>query len=117
VLPVGAIEQHGPHLPGFVDACIAIAVVDRAIELLPSDLPVTILPVQTIGKSNEHLAFPGTLSPSTETEIRLWTEIGESVSRAGIRKLLLLNSHGGQPELAQVVARDLRARLSSSPYA
>jgi creatinine amidohydrolase len=112
VLPVAAIEQHGPHLPVFVDTCINTAVVDRAIELLPADLPVTVLPTQMIGKSNEHLAFPGTLSLSAETVIRLWTEIGESVARAGIRKLVLLNSHGGQPELALIVARDLRVRHS-----
>jgi creatinine amidohydrolase len=112
VLPVAAIEQHGPHLPVFVDACINSAVVDRTIELLPSDLPVTILPMQMIGKSNEHLAFPGTLSLSAETVIRMWTEIGESVARAGIRKLVLLNSHGGQPQIAQIVARDLRVNLS-----
>jgi len=110
VLPVAAIEQHGPHLPVFVDACINEAVVDRTIELLPADLPVTILPMQMIGKSNEHLAFPGTLSLSAETAIRLWTEIGESVARVGVRKLVLLNSHGGQPELARIVARDLRVR-------
>lgn len=112
VLPVAAIEQHGPHLPVFVDACINATVVDRTIELLPGDLPVTILPTQMVGKSNEHLAFPGTLSLSAETVIRLWTEIGESVARAGIRKLVLLNSHGGQPELAQIVARDLRVNHS-----
>jgi creatinine amidohydrolase len=112
VLPVAAIEQHGPHLPVFVDACINKAVVDRTIELLPSDLPVTVLPMQMIGKSNEHLAFPGTLSLSAETAIRLWTEIGEGVARAGIRKFVLLNSHGGQPDLARIVARDLRVRLS-----
>jgi creatinine amidohydrolase len=112
VLPVAAIEQHGPHLPVFVDACINQAVVDRAIELLPSDLPVTVLPMQMIGKSNEHLAFPGTLSLSAETTIRLWTEIGESVARAGIRKFVLLNSHGGQPDLARIVVRDLRVRHS-----
>jgi creatinine amidohydrolase len=112
VLPVAAIEQHGPHLPVFVDACINMAVVDRALELLPDDLPVTVLPMQMVGKSNEHLAYPGTLSLSAETTIRLWTEIGESVARAGIRKLVVLNSHGGQPELVQIVARDLRVRLS-----
>lgn len=112
VLPVAAIEQHGPHLPVFVDACINKVVVDRAIELLPNDLPVTILPMQMIGKSNEHSAFPGTLSLSAETTIRLWTEIGESVARAGIRKFVLLNSHGGQPDLARIVVRDLRVRHS-----
>jgi creatinine amidohydrolase len=110
VLPVAAIEQHGPHLPVFVDACLNAGVIDRTIELLPEDLPVTFLPMQTVGKSNEHLAFPGTLSLSAETIIRVWTEIAESVARAGVRKLVLFNTHGGQPQIAQIVARDLRVR-------
>jgi creatinine amidohydrolase len=112
VLPVAAIEQHGPHLPVFVDACLNAGVVDRVVELLPDDLPVTFLPMQPVGKSNEHLAFPGTLSLSAETLIRLWTEIAESVARAGVRKLVLFNTHGGQPQIAHIVARDLRVRLA-----
>jgi creatinine amidohydrolase len=111
VLPVAAIEQHGPHLPVGVDAAINRGIVDRVIALLPNDLPVTFLPMMPIGKSNEHIAFPGTLTLSAETLIRLWTEIGESVARAGIRKLVLLNSHGGQPQIMDIVARDLRVRL------
>ena len=111
VLPVAAIEQHGPHLPVSVDAAINRGIVDRVIALLPNDLPVTFLPMMPIGKSNEHIAFPGTLTLSAETLIRLWTEIGESVARAGIRKLVLLNSHGGQPQIMDIVARDLRVRL------
>jgi creatinine amidohydrolase len=111
VLPVAAVEQHGPHLPVYVDACLNEGVVARAIELLPPELPVTFLPMQAVGKSNEHLAFPGTLSLSAETLIRLWTEIGESVHRAGVRKLVLFNSHGGQPQIMDIVARDLRVRL------
>lgn len=110
VLPVAAIEQHGPHLPVAVDACINAAVIDRALELLTVGLPVTILPMQSVGKSNEHMAFPGTLSLSTEMVIRLWTEIGESVMRTGVRRLVLFNSHGGQGQIAQIVARDLRVR-------
>lgn len=112
VLPVAAIEQHGPHLPVFVDACINAGVVERAVARLPAGLPVTFLPMQSVGKSNEHLAFPGTLTLSAETLIRVWTEIGESVYRAGIRKLVLFNSHGGQPQIMDIVARDLRVRLS-----
>jgi creatinine amidohydrolase len=111
VLPVAAIEQHGPHLPLNVDAAINGGIIERVIELLPDDLPVTFLPMMPIGKSNEHIAFPGTLSLSAETLIRLWTEIAESVARAGIRKLVLLNSHGGQPQIMDIVARDLRVRL------
>jgi creatinine amidohydrolase len=111
VLPVAAIEQHGPHLPVSVDAAINRAIVDRVIALLPDDLAVTFLPMMPVGKSNEHLAFPGTLSLSAETLIRVWTEVGESVARAGIRKFVLFNSHGGQPQIMDIVARDLRVRL------
>lgn len=111
VLPVAAIEQHGPHLPVSVDATILRGLVAAVIERLPDDLPVTFLPMMPVGKSNEHIAFPGTLTLSAETLIRLWTEIGESVARAGIRKFVLLNSHGGQPQIMDIVARDLRVRL------
>jgi creatinine amidohydrolase len=111
VLPIAAIEQHGPHLPVNVDAAIVNGIVRRIVELLPGDLPVTFLPTMPIGKSNEHTAFPGTLSLSAETLISLWTEIGESIARSGIRKFVLLNSHGGQPQIMDIVARDLRVRL------
>jgi creatinine amidohydrolase len=111
VLPVAAIEQHGPHLPVSVDACINQGVLDEVLRRLPDDLPVTFLPLMPIGKSNEHMAYPGTLTLSAETLIRLWTEIGESVSRAGIRKLVIVNSHGGQPQIMDIVARDLRVRI------
>jgi creatinine amidohydrolase len=111
VLPVGAIEQHGPHLPVSTDACINQGVLACTLEQMPDDLPVTVLPMLPVGKSNEHLAFPGTLTLSAETLIRVWTEICESVARAGVRKLVLFNSHGGQPQVMDIVARDLRVRL------
>lgn len=110
VLPIAAIEQHGPHLPVGVDSMIMQGYLDRAIPLIPTDIPATFLPIQTIGKSNEHLEFPGTVSLSAETVIRAWTEIGESVHRAGIRKLLIVNSHGGNMSAMDIVARDLRVR-------
>ena len=110
LLPVAAIEQHGPHLAVAVDATINRGVLDRALALMPDDLPVTILPELPIGKSDEHDAFPGTLSLSAETLMRLWGEIGDSVARSGIRKLVLFNSHGGQPQILDVVASGLRAR-------
>lgn len=111
VLPVAAIEQHGPHLPLCVDACINQGIVDAVLRRLPDDLRVVFLPLMPVGKSNEHDAFPGTLSLSAETLTRLWTEIGESVARAGLRKLVIANSHGGQPQIMDIVARDLRVRL------
>ena len=110
ILPVGAIEQHGPHLPVCTDACIGQGIALRALALLPESLPVTVLPMLPVGKSDEHLAFAGTLTLSAETVARLWTEVGESIARAGLRKLVLLNSHGGQVSIMDVVARDLRVR-------
>ncbi len=111
ILPVGAVEQHGPHLPVRVDAAINEGIIARAIELMPADCPALVLPMMPVGKSDEHLAFPGTLTLSYETLGRVWFELGESVHRAGIRKLLFFNSHGGQPQLLEIVCRDLRVKL------
>lgn len=111
VLPVAAIEQHGPHLPVYVDACINQGVVARAIELASPDLPFTVLPMMPVGKSNEHLSYPGTLTFSAATLTAMWTELGEAVHRAGLRKILFVNSHGGQPQIMEVVCRELRVRL------
>ncbi len=110
VLPLAAVEQHGPHLPLGVDSFIAEAYLSRARELLPDDLPVTFLPIQRIGISTEHLAFPGTLTISAQTAIAAWTEFGESLARAGLRKCVLVTSHGGNVAAMELVARDLRAR-------
>lgn len=110
VLPVGAVEQHGPHLPVKVDAAINAGIVDRAAALMPPDLPVLVLPAMTIGKSDEHRAFAGTLTLSHDTLFRLWLEIGESVARAGCRRIVLFNSHGGQPQVVDLVCRELRIR-------
>jgi creatinine amidohydrolase len=110
VLPVAAIEQHGPHLPVYTDTCIAEGMIRRAIELLPDDLPVTFLPVQPVGKSNEHISSPGTLTSTWETATKLWLDIGDSVYRAGVEKLIVINSHGGNVPMVDIVARELRVR-------
>ena len=108
VLPVAAIEQHGPHLPMSVDTTLVNGVVHASLAHLPVDLPVLFLPTQQVGKSNEHIRFPGTLTLSAHTLISVWMELGASVARAGFKKLVLLNSHGGQVSVMDIVARDLR---------
>lgn len=116
VLPVAATEQHGPHLPLNVDTVLLDGVVAAALPHLAPELRVLVLPTQAVGLSPEHAGFPGTLTLKTETILRLWTDIAESVAAAGIRKLLLLNSHGGQVSVMDLVARDLRLRLGLLVY-
>ncbi len=111
ILPIGAIEQHGPHLAVSVDTVINDGLIAETLKILPDDLSVLILPTQAIGKSNEHLRSPGTITFSAETALRAWVEIGESVHRAGLRKLVIVNSHGGNVDLISIVTRELRVRL------
>lgn len=116
VLPVAAVEQHGPHLPLSVDATLLQGVIAAALPLLPDGLPALFLPPQNVGLSTEHLSYPGTLTLSPATLIALWTELGECVARAGVRKLLLLNGHGGNVAPMDIVARELRQRCGLLVY-
>lgn len=116
VLPVAAIEQHGPHLPLSVDTDLAHGIIDATLPHLSADSPALFLPVQAIGYSPEHTAFGGTLTLKAETVIRLWTDVAESVFASGVRKLLIFNTHGGNVGLLDVVARDLRTRLGMLVY-
>ena len=97
VLPAGSTEHHGPHLPCAVDTIIAAGVIGHALARLPSEVPAYALAPITYGKSDEHLHFPGTITLTGETLLATMNEISESVFRAGFRKLLIVNGHGGQP--------------------
>jgi len=111
IQPVAAVEQHGPHLPVAVDAAINAGIVRRAVELLDPDAPVLVLPALNIGKSNEHIAFPGTLTIDWQALGKVWYSVGESVRRTGCRKIIFFNSHGGQTQLVDITCRDLRVEL------
>ena len=110
VLPAGAIEQHGAHLPCAVESIISAGVVGHALARLPDDIPAFALAPITYGKSDEHLHFPGTMTLEGPTLLNMVIEIGESVYRAGFRKLLIVNGHGGQPQIMEMAARELRLR-------
>jgi creatinine amidohydrolase len=110
--PIGAIEQHGPHLPLIVDAAIAEAVVGKALHLLDAAIPAYALPTLHYGKSNEHWHFPGTVTLTAQTLMATLMEVGESLYRAGFRKWALVNGHGGQPQILDIVARDLHQQYA-----
>ncbi|WP_342725042.1 creatininase family protein [Bradyrhizobium sp. B097] len=110
VLPLAATEQHGPHLPLGTDVMIGEAYLARVQELLPAAIPATFLPLQPVGISTEHIDFPGTLTLPTKVALNSWMALGESVARAGIKKLVMVTSHGGNSAAMQLVAQDLRAQ-------
>lgn len=116
VLPVGAVEQHGPHLPLSVDTTLADGILDAALAQLAPEVPVLALPTQAIGLSLEHQDYAGTLSLSPATLLAVWTELGACVARAGVTKLLIFNAHGGNVSSMDIVARQLRMQCGLLVY-
>jgi creatinine amidohydrolase len=110
ILPIASTEQHGPHLPVATDVAIATGMLAELRRQRPDDLDILVLPTQEIGKANEHVYGPGTLSLSAELLIPVWTAIGAKVAEAGLRKLVIVNSHGGNVDIMSIVARELRVR-------
>ncbi|MFP5077147.1 creatininase family protein [Rhizobium sp. YIM 134829] len=112
VLPLGAHEQHGPHLPFETDTLIVEGIVRRLVEALPADLPVTVLPVEPVGYSIEHSDVAGTRTLNYDEAISRWIGIAERLKGLGIRKLMLLNAHGGNSPLMTIVATEARVRFA-----
>ena len=110
VLPLAATEQHGPHLPLETDVLIGEAYLARVRELLPAKIPATFLPIQPVGISTEHTDYPGTQTLPTEVALKSWMALGESVARAGVKRLVMVTSHGGNSAAMMLVAQDLRAQ-------
>jgi creatinine amidohydrolase len=111
VLPLGAHEQHGPHLPFETDTLIAAGLVSRIIPALPQNLPVTFLPVETVGYSIEHMDVAGTKTLAFDEAVTRWLGIAERLHRQSIRKLVMLNAHGGNSPLLTIVATEARVRF------
>lgn len=109
ILPIGAIEQHGPHLPTLTDTLLVTHVLDATLQTLPADVKAWALPPLNYGKSNEHTGFPGTIKLSATTLLAVLHDIAQSVRDAGFRRLALINGHGGNSALLEVAARDIRA--------
>ena len=109
LLPVAAVEQHGPHLPLSTDALINDGIVRAALPLIRPPAVLLVLPALNVGNSPEHASFAGSLGIDAVTLAHAWSDVGRSVARAGVRKLVIFNTHGGQKPLVDLVATRLRA--------
>lgn len=111
ILPLGAHEQHGPHLPFETDTLIARAVAERLAASAPQGIALNVLPVEPVGYSVEHLHVDGTRSLTPEAAIARWLDIAGKVAQSGSRRLMLLNAHGGNSPLMTIVATEARIRF------
>ena len=120
VFPVGAVEQHGPHLPVGTDTLTVEHVGRAAAAQVAEEIPVVVAPTLPFGSSHHHLPFGGTMSLSTETYYRLVYELAESLIISGFRRVFIVNGHGGNHELVQLATRDLalkyEAHLAAGSY-
>jgi creatinine amidohydrolase len=120
VLPLGATEQHGPHLPSGTDFFTVEHLARSAAATASAEIPITVAPVLPFGSSHHHLMFGATLSLRTETYYRVLKDLLKSLVTDGFRRIFLLNGHGGNNELAELAARDVAlkysARIAAGPY-
>jgi creatinine amidohydrolase len=111
VLPLGATEQHGPHLPAGTDFFTIENLAQSAAVRAASEIPIVVAPALPYGSSDHHLIFGATLSLRTETYYWVLTDLVRSLATDGFRRIFLLNGHGGNHELAQLAARDVALEL------
>jgi len=116
ILPIASVEQHGRHLPVFTDSLLNEALVEGALSLLPKDAAAWLLPPLQYGKSNEHTGFSGTFSLSTSALQAVLADLTRSMRADGWKKLMIINSHGGNPEIISLAARDSRVELDLEVY-
>src|SRR5438270_4674492 len=107
VLSIASVEQHGPHLPVITDSLVGQTVLGKSLERLDPEAQVWVIPPLEYCKSNEHRPYAGTLTLSAQTLAAVVRDIAASVARAGFKRLVLLNSHGGNPPVLDYIARDL----------
>ncbi|MCR8657144.1 creatininase family protein [Paenibacillus endoradicis] len=108
ILPIGATEQHGPHLPTFTDTLINEGMLTAAFDQLPDDCNIWTLAAIPYGKSNEHYGQPGTITLSAQTLMSIVLDIADSLTQSGFKKLLLFNTHGGNSALLNMMGREIR---------
>lgn len=120
LLPVGATEQHGPHLPTGTDTFAVEHLAREAARTVSDRVPIVVAPTLPFGSSHHHLPFGGTMSLGTETYYRVVFDLAESLIVGGFRRIMILNGHGGNNELIQLVVRDLAikhpAHLAAASY-
>ncbi|GAA1708856.1 creatininase family protein [Fodinicola feengrottensis] len=114
VLPIGATEQHGPHLATGTDALLATEIVDRAVPVAAAraERALVIAPTLSYGASDHHLPFGGTLSLSVETLLSVLVDIGRSVAAGGGRRLVIVNGHGGNQGVCHAAGSAISTRYA-----
>ncbi len=111
ILPLAAVEQHGPHLPLSTDLVIGLGILAHAFRRLPDDFPALVLPPQAVGASREHVRFPGTLSVTPTLLADVVHQYGVAMAGCGVRRLVLANSHGGNRATLDAAGLRLRDEL------
>lgn len=107
LLPIGSLEQHGPHLPLDTDAFDAKYILEEAVKHLSGPKPPK-LPTIPYGISHHHMSFPGTVTLRNETLENLIIDIGRSIIASGFQKLFIYNGHGGNTDTIKIAAKKLK---------